>query len=123
MEQEKQERLDRLTEAVNELSLEAHPSKTVNVIIGSKKLRREIKEELERELMVLQGFPVQSKESDAYLGMVFAEGGARESIDASIEIRVAKAKLKTKQAKLLLKDTRIQDLGWLDTVRTMYINH
>ena len=73
MEQEKQERLDRLTEAVNELSLEAHPGKTVNVIIGSKKLRREIKEELERELMVLQGFPVQSKESDAYLGMVFAD--------------------------------------------------
>ena len=111
----------RMTKAVDELSLKAHPTKTVNIVIGGTKKSRELlKRELEEDPMRIQGFAVKSVEDDVYLGMKFSEGGCKESIDASIEARRAKALIKTKMAKLILKDLRIQAVGWLDTARTLY---
>ena len=111
----------RMTAAIDELSLKAHPTKTVNIVCGgSKKNREAMKEKLASDPMKIQQFDVQTVQSDVYLGMKFDEGGCRESIDASIEARRAKALVKTKQAKILLKDLRIQSVGWLDAARTLY---
>ena len=64
-----------LTRAVDEVSLAAHPQKTINLVIGTKKLREELKEELAEDPMKLQGFDVKSDKDGMYLGMRFSEAG------------------------------------------------
>ena len=110
----------RLTEAVDELSLEAHPQKTVNIFIGNKKARDKLANEVDKAGMKIQGFKVNRAEHDTYLGMVFDQEGPKESIDKSIEVRRGKALMKTQQAKALLRDPRTEAVGWLDCVRALY---
>lgn len=109
-----------LTKTVDELSLRAHPGKTVNLIFGPKKKKEKIRAELKEEPMTIQGAQIKEVGEDAYLGMVFHSGGVKESVDRSIEVRRAKALVKTRQAKQILKDHRIQSVGWLDAARALY---
>ena len=109
-----------LTAAIDELSLRAHPSKTVNIVLGNKKARQTLKAEMAANPMNIQGFEVKTVDKDVYLGMTFHEGGRKDSIDASIENRRARAIMKTQQAKNILKDQRIEAVGWIDAVRSLY---
>ena len=70
--------------------------------------------------MEIQGFKVRMTEREMYLGMMFGEGGPGESIDLTNEIRRAKALIKAKQAKAILRDVRVQQVGWLDAARALY---
>ena len=89
-------------------------------VVGGKKQREKLKAEMEQEPMKIQGFEVKAVKSEAYLGMMFLEEGPKASIDLTIEARRAKAIMKTKMAKQLLRDERIQQLGWLDVARVLY---
>ena len=111
---------ERLTRTIGELTLKAHPKKTVNLVVGWKEQREKLKAELEQEPMKIHGFEVKAAKSEAYLGMMFSEEGPKASIDLTIEARRAKAIMKTKLAKQLLRDERIQQLGWLDVARVLY---
>ena len=62
----------------------------------------------------------QEKDEDQYLGMNFSNKGVRESINRTIDKRGGKAVGKTKLAKAVLKDERIQAIGWLDAARVLY---
>ena len=109
-----------LTEVIDELSLSAHPEKTVNIVVGGKAAREKLARELDENPPEIQGFRVRRVKSDVYLGMTFDEGGVKESISRSIEARRAKAIKKAKQAKMILKDLRVHSVGWLDAARALY---
>ena len=80
--------------AINELSLTTHPKKAVNLVIGSKKTRNDLKEELDKDLMTIQGLKAKAVKSGMYLGMKFSKEGLKEFIDPSIEVRRARAHCK-----------------------------
>ena len=108
----------RMSNAVNEMSLKAHPTKTMNIVIGgTKKSRENLRKELKDDPMQIQGFDVKSVEADVYLGMKVSKGGCKDSVDASIKARRAKALVKMKMTKIILKDLCIQAV---DTTRTLY---
>ena len=108
----------RMSNAVNEMSLKAHPTKTMNIVIGgTKKSRENLRKELKDDPMQIQGFDVKSVEADVYLGMKVSKGGCKDSVDASIKARRAKALVKMKMTKIILKDLCIQAV---DAARTLY---
>ena len=109
------------TRAIEELSLKAHPEKTVNIVVGAKAKREKMKGKLAADPMKLQGFEVRTVPRDVYLGMTLSEGGPSDSIDQNIEAKRAKAIIKTRQAKMLLRDPRILQVGWIDTARALYL--
>ena len=111
---------ERLTEVLTNLTLRAHPEKTVNLVIGTKRQREVVQKQLSENPMIIQGFEVQEKDEDQYLGMNFSNKGVRESITRTLDKRGGKAVGKTKLAKAVLKDERIQAIGWLDAARVLY---
>ena len=51
------------TEALDELSLEAHPDKSKIVVMGPKKAREEVKAELQKDPVIVQGWEMKTSKA------------------------------------------------------------
>ena len=59
---------------MDELSMEAHPEKSVQVVAGAAEWREKIKEDLLANPNRLQSFPVKLSKEEKYLGLYLVEG-------------------------------------------------
>ena len=108
------------TQALDELSLEAHPDKSRIVVMGSKALREKAKKELEENPVKVQGWDMKTSEIETYLGFQIDERGARECKNKSIEARVRAARTKSIQLMKTLEDDQICKIGWLESVKVLF---
>ena len=72
---------------MDELSMEAHPEKSVQVVAGAAEWREKIKEDLLANPNRLQSFPVKLSKEEKYLGLYLVEGSYRQMIDKNIEVK------------------------------------
>ena len=93
---------------MDELSLEAHPQKSVQIVMGAERWREQIKGELEANPNKLQGFPVKTSKAEKYLGMLLVEGNYAAMIDKNIEV---------KKGLMLAAATEIRNLCNLPQIR------
>ena len=108
------------TESLGNLSLEAHPDKSRIVIMGPKKMREEIKRELMKDPVMIQGWEMKTSTLETYLGFQLDEKGVRESINKSIEGRCRSARTKSIQLLKVLEDDKICRLGWLESAKLLF---
>ena len=107
-----------IDETLNELRLEAHPEKSGILVFGRN--REKLKEKIRARPTVVQGFEMQFKESEVYLGMTFDQKGASESITKTIEARKFKCYTKAGELAKKIEDDRLQALGWLAVTKQLY---
>ena len=108
------------TESLNTLSLEAHPDKSRIVVMGSKQMREKVKQELEKDPVIVQGWEMKTSDIETYLGFQIDERGVRESINKSIEGRIRGARTKSIQLIKVLDDDKICKLGWLESTKLLF---
>ena len=102
-----------LSEALDELGLEAHPVKSVRVTCGPAPAKRKIKAELENNPQKIQGAVIKDVEEERYLGLLFTDKNTRKNITRNIEDKKAKVMVKVKVIKRLLKHPVMLELGWM----------
>ena len=109
---------DLVTESLDELQLESHPDKSGVLVFGRK--RDKMKEEIEKDPTFVQGHKMGFKTSEVYLGVVFHEGGASESITKTLEQKKFKCHSKTAELVKKVCDERLLSLGWLAVVKLLF---
>ena len=107
-----------ITKTLNELSLQAHPDKSGVLNFGKAKNR--LDEEFINEAPKVQDFELNIKSEETYLGMVFASGGASESITKTLMVRKAKCLAKAGEIKAKLADERLMGVGWLASATVIF---
>ena len=100
-----------ITDTLGELRLTAHPEKSGLLVYGE--LREEFKKEIEGDHPMVQGFKLGFMEQETYLGMIFSEMGATDSISRTLEVRKRKCLAKAADIKRKLEDERMMGVGWL----------
>ena len=109
-----------VTEAFDELGLEAHPEKSKQVIMGSKKLTERVRDDLQEEPVKVQGWDMGESECETYLGSEVSSKGVRDSVTRSIKKRCRAATAKVVQLNKLLDNDLMQRVGWLDAAKTLF---
>ena len=102
-----------LTDTLDELGLEAHPTKSVRVTCGPAAQKRKLMEELKKNPQEIQGTVIKDVEEERYLGLIFTNKNPRKNITRNIEDKRAKVLVKVKVIKKLLKHPVMQRLGWM----------
>ena len=108
-----------LSSVLDELSLEAHPEKTVQVVVGHTKYIEKMKEELTNNPTYVQGFKVNVVEAEKYLGMVVTSSGLKGMIDRNIEEKRKKAIPIGQSLRKLIRDPTLMRIGGLKSACVM----
>ena len=108
------------TRSLNELSLEAHPGKSAQVIMGTKKFKDKIREELAKDPVIIQGWELQESQMETYLGVQISGKGVRDSVTQSIKKRIQSAIAKEVQLSKVLEEDMMDKLGWLECVKVLF---
>ena len=95
----------------DELSLEAHPSKTVHVIAGSPEWVARTREDLDKNPATIQGFNVKTADSEKYLGLKIVSGDISDIIEANIRMKAGKIHLVASKIRDNVRDPRIERIG------------
>ena len=107
-----------ITETLNELQLQAHAEKSGLLVFGRE--REKFKEEILKDPTKVQNFVLGFKEKETYLGMVFSEKGAEDSISLTLQNRRIKCLTKAAIIKRTLSDERMAKMGWLAAARLLH---
>ena len=109
-----------ITDAFDELGLEAHPDKSRQVVMGPKRFKDKLCEQLEEDPVIVQGWELKDSECETYLGCEISSKGVRDSITRSIKKRCRAAMAKAVQLNKLLDDDMFDKIGWIDAVKTLF---
>ena len=110
------------TDILDEMSLEAHPTKTVQVILGAKDTLESFKAECAQNPTIVQGNTVQIVDSERYLGQVIPTGGRRQYIDKNIADKLQKTTIVATQIRNILKIPIISRFGKTLAQKTMILS-
>ena len=102
-----------IEETFEEMSLEAHPQKTVNVICGEQAWIQETKLKLEESPAKIQGFKVKVAQNEKYLGLKIVSGKVLDIIDANIKMKAGKVHMVATEIRDEVRDPRIVRIGSL----------
>ena len=108
-----------MTAALDEMSLQAHEDKTVQIVVGHKRYIKDMKEELERNPTYMQGFKVNMVESEKYLGMIVTSSGVKGMIDRNIEEKRKKSMPISQESRKLIRDPKLIRIGGLKSACVM----
>ena len=109
-----------ITMGMNQLNVECHDSKTRYMIIGTKKYKEKMEAELEKNPIVIQGFPVKRSESEKYLGMYINAAGTRETVQQQMEGRIKECQGKMAQIREIIERPTMREVGYLASLRTLF---
>ena len=109
----------RVTRTLDTLSLKSNPDKTKLIIIGNTKDAAAMREELTRNPAQVQGHDVKISSSEPYLGFQISQKGWTDSIDKTIDMRVAKAWGRVLEIREMAKHPKMRTIGWMKTAVTM----
>ena len=102
-----------IEETFEEMSLEAHPQKTVNVVCGEPNWIKETKKKLEENPAKIQGFEVKIAQNEKYLGLKIVSGGIPDIIDANIKMKAGRVHQVATEIREEVRDPRIERIGAL----------
>ena len=102
-----------LTNTLEEVGLEAHPTKSVRVTSGPAPAKKKLKSDLEKDPQRIQGTEVKEGVEERYLGIFFTDKNVRKTISRNIEDKRAKVLVKVKTIKRLLRHPAMERLGWM----------
>ena len=109
---------DVTSRTLDSLALKSHPQKSVIIVAGTEKFRKETLAELEKQPVMLQNNILPISKGDMYLGVKFLEGTLSQIINANIDLKRQKVMYRLIELTRLLKNRRIQQCGWLEAVTT-----
>ena len=110
----------KLSMFLEEKQLEAHPKKTCYILIGSKKLKKNVRKEIEVNPFVLGKVAIKEKVCDKYLGDILSSGGVADSIDATVDEREGRVKGAIRELAALCEDFRMQITGGMMGALDLY---
>ena len=99
--------------ALELISLQSHPDKTEVVVSGKTKKAEVMRDTLTTDPAKMQGNPIKIVKSGMYLGMKISQDGHKDTIDATVKHRVAKAWGRVAEVKSSINDARMTTVGWL----------
>ena len=102
-----------IQEAFEELSLEAHSSKTVHILCGNPKWIQEMTEDLRKNPAKIQGFEVKIAKDEKYLGLKIVTGDIKDIIDANIKVKASKVHQVATEIRQEVRDPRMEMIGSL----------
>ena len=105
----------RMNILIKERALTLNESKTVCIVIGSKKQKAEVSEELKRNPLLCGGFEMQEKQEDRWLGQQISAQGLEDSIWKTIETKEGKVKAAAREIATVVNDWRCLGAGGLQT--------
>ena len=91
--------------------LDCHPTKTTYIVIGTKKYKRDIEEQLENNPVVFGSFQCKPKQEDKYLGDMISANGLAASVQATITSRQGKARGGMFEMKAIMEDFILKAVG------------
>ena len=74
-------------DTLGELSMSAHPDKSVQVVMGNQKWIEKTIEEMEKNPSFIQGFKLKRSQLEKYLGMWFCQGQYQSIIDHNVKAK------------------------------------
>jgi hypothetical protein len=101
----------KISEMLTLKGLECHADKTTFIIIGTKKYKKGIEEELRKKPIVFGNFQCKPKQQDKYLGDMISSAGLEASVKATICSRQGKIKAEMFEMKAIMEDFRLQAVG------------
>ena len=107
------EACQRISVALENISLRTHPDKTEVVVSGRNKKAEEMRLNLTNNPARMQGNPVKVSDSGMYLGMRVSQQGHKDTVDLTVRHRVAKSWGRVADVKAVINDARMSRLGWL----------
>ena len=102
-----------IQEAFEELSLEAHPSKTVHILCGAPNWIQKMSEDLKNNPAKIQGFEVKIAKDEKYLGLKIVTGDINDIIDANIKVKASKVHQVATEIRQEVRDPRMEMIGSL----------
>ena len=109
-----------ITDAFDELGLEAHSDKSRQVVMGPKRFKDKIDDQLRSEPVMVQDWELKDSECETYLGCEISSKGVRDSISRSIKKRCRAATAKAVQLNKMLDEDMFDKIGWIDAVKTLF---
>ena len=94
--------------------LRCHPTKTCYLIVGLKKWKKKVKEELEARPLMFGSFPMKEKDQDVYLGDILSSEGLGASVEATVRHRMAKVKGAMYEVAAIMADHHMQAMGGME---------
>ena len=104
----------KLSMMFRERLLRCHPTKTCYLIVGLKKWKKKVKEELEARPLMFGSFPMKEKDQDVYLGDILSSEGLGASVEATVRHRMAKVKGAMYEVAAIMADHRMQAMGGME---------
>ena len=108
-----------ITDTFNELSLRAHPTKTVQVICGTEDYIKEKENKLKIDPAQVQNFKVKTVKKEKYLGMTIYSGTTSDIIDINIKEKAGKIYVTATDIRKLVREPQIERKGALKTAALM----
>ena len=102
-----------IEETLDELSLEAHPTKTVHVICGAPEWIEKTKDYLSKNPATIQNFKVKISDSEKYLGLKIVSGTMSDIVNANIKVKASKIHQVATEIRQEVRDPRIVRIGSL----------
>ena len=102
-----------IQETFEEMSLQAHHSKTVQVICGQDEWIKDMKAKMEKFPTHIQDFKVKVTDSEKYLGLKVVSGSVSDIIDANIRLKASKVHQVTTDIRREVRDPRMEYVGSL----------
>ena len=102
-----------IEEALKELSLEAHPLKTVHVLCGNEDWIKENTKYLEENPVKIQNFNVKIAKSEKYLGLNVVSGTVSDIINANVKLKASKSHIAATEIRQEVRDPRMEAIGAL----------
>ena len=108
-----------ITDTFNELSLRAHPTKTVQVVCGTERYIQEKENLLKTSPAKVQNFKVKTVKKEKYLGMTISSGTTSDIIDTNIKEKAGKIYVTATEIRKLVREPQIERKGALKTAALM----
>ena len=108
-----------IEETLEELSLEAHPEKTKNIVCGEKTWVEDMTRRLREKPAEIQGFRVKVDTSEKYLGVKIVSGDVSDIIEANIKFKASKSYQAATTIRQQVRDPRVERVGALQAASQM----
>ena len=110
------------TNILDEMALEAHPTKTVQVIIGDKDAVQKLADEITNNPTIVQGHLVQTAPFERYLGQIVPQGGRRQYIEHNLADKMQKVLMVSTQIRNVLKMPVMARFGKILAQKTLLVS-
>ena len=115
-----QENNERMKDVVESKLLDFNLEKSVFLVIGNNKFKKEVQKKLEDKPLLLCGRKVNKVESYSYLGKIISNKGLSQCVTETINKRYVKAYKAIYEINIIIQDVRVSVLGAFSTAMMLW---